>query len=126
MYSFQLRHAFAQLGARFMYEPVRELWQSGRAAKLVLSNDHRGEYFHLMVDPLRVIALDLAKFNSLDAQLVLQVRQRSFGSLSEAPDQLFVCAKSPGGWSVQELDSISRGESSKVKAARPYRVVRAH
>jgi hypothetical protein len=86
-----LRDQFAQIGARVMVEPVREMFRAESAVRLEVGSDHRGLLFHLMIDPLRVFALEAVDVRPMDGYLVLLVRQREFGKMNEAPKRLFVC-----------------------------------
>jgi hypothetical protein len=86
-----LKDQFARIGARVMVESARELWQARCAAQLDIRKDHRGEYFHLMIDALRVISIEARDSQFSRGQIELIVRQRNFGSMSEAPRQRFLC-----------------------------------
>jgi len=88
-----LKNQFARMRARVMVEPARELWNAPKAARLDVRHDHRGPYFHLMVDPLRLKSLEVRKFRPGECDLHLVVRQRAFGRLDEAPRQNFLCSR---------------------------------
>ena len=88
-----LKDNFARIGARVMVEPARELWNARHAARLDVRRDHRGEYFHLMICPLRVSSIDVRDSRFARKQIELIVRQRAFGSLHEAPRQRFLCSR---------------------------------
>lgn len=88
-----LQSQFARIRARVMVEPARELWKSPHAAQLDVRSDHRGPYFHLMVDPLRLMSIDVKDSRFARHQLELVVRQRAFGSMQEAPCQRFLCSR---------------------------------
>jgi len=99
----KLKDYFAQMHTRVMVEPAREMWKAPRAAQLEIRNDHRGPYFHLMVDPLRLISLDAKDSEFARGQIELVVRQRAFGSLAEAPRQRFLCSRHGRGLCVVEV-----------------------
>ena len=98
-----LKDHFARMGARVMVEPARELWRAPQAAQLSVRSDHRGKFFHLMVDPLRLMSLDVPEFRSADDELELVVRQRAFGRMVEAPRQRFLCSRHGSALCVAEL-----------------------
>lgn len=103
----QLKDVFARLGARVMVEPARELWQAPHAARLDVRQDHRGWYFHLMVDPLRVLSIEAGKSSFARDQVEVIVRQRAFGNMCEAPRQRFLCNKFARSLGVVEVfDSV--------------------
>ena len=98
-----LKDHFAGMGARVMVEPARELWRAPKAAQLNVRSDHRGKYFHLMVDPLRLMSLDVQEFRPDSNELELVVRQRVFGRMAEAPRQKFLCSRHGSALCVAEL-----------------------
>jgi len=91
------------MGARVMVEPARELWRAPKAAQLSVRCDHRGKYFHLMVDPLRLMSLDVQAFRPESSELELVVRQREFGRMAEAPRQRFLCSRHGSALWVADL-----------------------
>jgi hypothetical protein len=99
----KLKDNFALIKARLMVEPARELWQAPKAARLEVRKDHRGEYFHLMIDALRVLSMEVLKVDSADGMIVLAVRQRAFGRMNEAPRQLFVADGNHGSLRAHEI-----------------------
>lgn len=88
-----LKDYFARIGARVMVEPARELWNAPQAAAMDVRSDHRGQYFHLMVDPLRLISIVARDSQFARDQIELIVRQRAFGSMNEAPRQRYLCSR---------------------------------
>ena len=88
-----LKDCFARIGARVMVEPARELWNAPQAAAMEVRSDHRGAYFHLMVDPLRLISIEAHDSQFARNQIELVVRQRVFGSMAEAPRQRYLCSR---------------------------------
>jgi hypothetical protein len=83
-----LKDYFARIGARVMVEPARELWNAPQAAAMEVRSDHRGAYYHL-----RLISIDASDSQFARDQIELVVRQRAFGSMSEAPRQRFLCSR---------------------------------
>jgi hypothetical protein len=104
----QLKDIFASIGARVMVEPARELWQEPGAARMEVCQDHRGGYFHLMIDPLRVITIEAGKSSYSSDQIEVIVRQRAFGRMSEASRQRFLCSRFARSIGVVEVvDAVS-------------------
>jgi hypothetical protein len=118
MLSSTLRDRFASMDARIMVEPVREMWESPRAARLFISRDHRGEYFHLMVDPRRFVAVEAPEFGASQTRMLLEVRQRKFGSMALAPTQRYLVGRDQETLFAIELPD----RSARRPRSRPYQV----
>ncbi len=114
LFSQLIKDSFAKIGARVMVEPAREMWRELNAARLEVRIDQRGERFHLMADPLRVMSVSAIDVQSDLRHLLLEVRQRAFGRVSEAPRQVFLCGHNGLSWYVEAV-------SNKVRSVRDAR-----
>jgi hypothetical protein len=102
-----------------MVEPARELFRASSAVRLDVRSDHRGEYFHLMVDPLRVVAISLVDVRPVERYLMLSVRQRVFGEMREAPRRIFVCGRQGRSLFVRDISIHPVPGMLRPRSARP-------
>ena len=120
-----LRDQFARMGARVMVEPARELFRAADAVRLDVRSDHRGEYFHFLVDPLRVVALEVIEVRPRDGYLMLSTRQRLFGQMREAPRRIMVCGMMNQSLFVRDVSNHPVRSSGRPKAAPAKKAARS-
>ncbi|HWB20748.1 MAG TPA: hypothetical protein VG711_10635 [Phycisphaerales bacterium] len=119
---------FARMGARVLVEPARELWQANWAHRIDVVKDRHGEFYHLMVDTRRLITMDVLDVQPRDRHLLLMVRQRNFGQLSEAPKQKFLCGHDERAWFVAAIPESATSVSTvrtAMEALKPTAVLEA-
>ena len=108
LFTQHIKNSFAQIGARVMVEPAREMWRELQAVRLEVRVDQRGSRFHLMGDPLRVLSVEAIDVQPDLRHLLLKVRQRAFGRINEAPAQVFLCGHNGLSWYIEAVSNSVR------------------
>jgi hypothetical protein len=112
----ELSNKFGRMGARVMVEPFQPRFRSDAATRINIRSDRQGEYFHLMVNPDRLVSLEVLDVRPEQRHLLLMARQRPLPmNAAEAVKQKFLCGHDERSWFVAAVPE--KASASTVKTA---------